>query len=57
MIDPEHHAEGRNFVESILRHVPGFRGYLEKEYRRESDYLLRTAMASRGCWLSWPVMM
>ncbi|MCA9174048.1 MAG: hypothetical protein KDB14_06125 [Planctomycetales bacterium] len=34
-------------MESILRWIPGFRGYLEKEYRREADYLLRTTMADQ----------
>ncbi len=43
MFEPERHAEKRNFVESILRHIPGFRGYLEKEYRRDSDYLARVS--------------
>ena len=47
MFEPERHAEKRNFVESILRHIPGFRGYLEKEYRRESDYLARSWLADR----------
>ncbi len=46
-MDPERHADSRNFVESILRYVPGFRGYLEKEYRRESDYLARTWLADQ----------
>jgi hypothetical protein len=45
--DPSRHAEDRNALESLLRRVPGFRGYLEKEYRRESDYLARTWMADR----------
>lgn len=46
-MEPHRHAEKRNWVESFLRWIPGFHGYLEKEYRRESDYLLRTAMADR----------
>ncbi len=45
MIDPSQHADDRNFVERILLKVPGFKGYLEKEYRRESDHLTRTFMA------------
>jgi hypothetical protein len=45
--DPQSHADNRGFVESILRKIPGFKGYLEKEYRRESDYLARTWMADR----------
>lgn len=47
MVDPSRHASDRNFVESILRYVPGFRGYLEQEYRRESDHLLRVWLADR----------
>lgn len=47
MIDPERHAHDRNFIESILRYIPGFRGYLEKEYRRESDHLTREYLAKR----------
>ncbi|MCL4202058.1 MAG: hypothetical protein KJ000_06170 [Pirellulaceae bacterium] len=34
-------------IESVLRYIPGFRGYLEKDYRQESDYLLRKTMADR----------
>ena len=45
MVDPAQHADSRNLVESILRYVPGFRGYLEKEYRRESDELAREHIA------------
>jgi hypothetical protein len=40
--DPRQHAENRGYIESFLRVIPGFRGYLEKEYRRESDALART---------------
>jgi hypothetical protein len=47
VFEPEKHAEKRNFVESILRHIPGFKGYLEKEYRRDSDYLARKWLADR----------
>jgi hypothetical protein len=46
-VDPERHADRRNWIESILRYIPGFRGYLEKEYRRESDYLARKWLADR----------
>tara|TARA_B100001123_G_scaffold106278_1_gene123572 strand:- start:1907 stop:2428 length:522 start_codon:yes stop_codon:yes gene_type:complete len=45
VIDPERHAENRGWIESTLRNIPGFRGYLEKEYRRESDYTVRSWMA------------
>ena len=47
MVDPERHADSRNLVESILRQIPGFRGYLERDYRRESDYLARTWLADQ----------
>jgi len=47
MVDPSRHSSDRNFLESILRHVPGFRGYLEQEYRRESDHLMRAWLANR----------
>ena len=46
-MEPHQHADKRNWVESFLRWIPGFHGYLEKEYRRESDYLIRTVMADR----------
>ncbi|MBN2024559.1 MAG: hypothetical protein JW809_17400 [Pirellulales bacterium] len=47
MREPREHARDRNLVEDVLRRVPGFRGYLEKEYRRESDELARMWMADR----------
>lgn len=45
--DPSQHMDDRNLLESVLRYIPGFRGYLEKEYRRESDQLARNWMADR----------
>jgi len=47
MRDPREHAQDRNWIEDILRRVPGFRGYLEKEYRRESDELARQWLAEQ----------
>lgn len=47
MPEPKDHTRDRNFIEDILRRVPGFRGYLEKEYRRASDDLQRDALADR----------
>ena len=47
MDDPSRHADSRNLVESILRHIPGFKGYLEKEYRRDSDHLARTHLGDK----------
>jgi hypothetical protein len=45
--DPRDHAEERGYIESILRNIPGFRGYLEKEYRRDSDALAREWLADQ----------
>jgi hypothetical protein len=45
--EPRQHMEHRNALETVLRHIPGFRGYLEKEYRRESDALERTWLSDR----------
>ena len=47
MPEPSEHAKHRNLIESVLRYIPGFRGYLEKEYRRESDELQRQWLADR----------
>ena len=47
MIDPKRHADNRGSIESMLRQVPGFQGYLEKDYRQESDHLVRRWMADR----------
>ena len=47
MPEPKDHVEKRNLIESILQKIPGFRGYLEKEYRRKSDDLQRDWLANR----------
>ena len=47
MPEPKDHAKHCNVIESILRYIPGFRGYLEKEYRRDSDELGREWLADR----------
>jgi hypothetical protein len=47
MPEPLQHSQNRGRIESILRHIPGFKGYLEKEYRRDSDALQRTWLADR----------
>jgi hypothetical protein len=47
MPDPKDYADRRDFQQSVLRHIPGFRGYLEREYRRESDQLLRNWLTDR----------
>ncbi len=47
MPEPREHTEHRGALETLLRHIPGFRGYLEKEYRRDSDALDATWLADR----------
>jgi len=46
-MDPTRHAHDRNALEALLRQIPGFRGYLEQEYRRESDFLTRKWLADQ----------
>lgn len=46
-MDTGESASKRNPVESFLRWIPGFRGYLDKEYRRDSDALTRQWLADR----------
>lgn len=36
-----------NWLERLMRKVPGFKGYLEMRDRREADQLIREAIASR----------
>lgn len=47
MPEPADHAEKRGKIETLLRQIPGFRGYLEKEDRRQSDQLQRQWLADR----------
>jgi hypothetical protein len=47
MPEPKKHFENRGWIESAMRYVPGFKGYLEKEYRREADELLRNWLSER----------
>lgn len=47
MANPAKHASDRNWLESLGRNIPGFKGYLEKEYRRDSDFLARKMLADR----------
>ncbi len=47
MPEPKQHTQSRGMIESVLRHIPGFKGYLEKEYRRESDELQRVWLVQR----------
>jgi hypothetical protein len=47
MPEPKEHAENRGWIETILQYIPGFRGYLRKENRREADELQREWLADR----------
>jgi len=47
MRDLTEHFERRGALETILRYIPGFRGYLEKEYRRDADALQRRWLADQ----------
>jgi hypothetical protein len=47
MPEPREHLRERNWLENILHKIPGFRGYLDKENRRESDALQREWLADR----------
>ncbi|MBI3097758.1 MAG: hypothetical protein HYY93_05845 [Planctomycetes bacterium] len=40
-------AAQRGAIEKILHFIPGFRGYLDKEWRREADKLEREFVASK----------
>ncbi|NIT35776.1 MAG: hypothetical protein GTN49_04645 [candidate division Zixibacteria bacterium] len=40
-------AKRRGMVEWMMKYVPGYRGYVEKETRREADKLLREHLAGR----------
>ena len=39
--------EDRNWLQEVMRNVPGFQGYLEREERRETDRLLRRHLARK----------
>ena len=45
--DPLQHSRQRPAVEELVRRIPGFHGYLERAYRRESDALLRQHLAEQ----------
>lgn len=47
MLDPSEQARQRNPIEEFLRYIPGFRGYLEREDRRESDSAARQWLADQ----------
>lgn len=42
-----HIQEETNFLESLMRKVPGFKGYLEMRDRREADQLVRESIAAQ----------
>lgn len=45
--DPLRYTRERPAAEELVRRIPGFHGYLERAYRRESDALLRQHLADR----------
>jgi len=47
MPEPREHTEDRNWMETVVSYIPGFRGYLAKENRREADDLQRQWLADR----------
>jgi hypothetical protein len=49
MDDPIHRkiADSQSGFEKLVARIPGYRGYKEKELRREADKLLRTQLANR----------
>ena len=47
MPEPKEHANNRGAIETVLQFIPGFRGYLKKDNRRESDDLQRDWLADR----------
>ncbi|MBN2369592.1 MAG: hypothetical protein JXO72_03820 [Vicinamibacteria bacterium] len=38
---------GQNLLERIVNHIPGFKGYREKELRRDADRIERERLSSR----------
>ncbi|HVX60950.1 MAG TPA: hypothetical protein VHC19_10120 [Pirellulales bacterium] len=47
MPNPADDGRPAGAAEELMRRIPGFHGYLERAYRRESDALLRTHLAER----------
>ncbi|MEN6459268.1 MAG: hypothetical protein ABFC63_10085 [Thermoguttaceae bacterium] len=47
MPTPENHLGPRPYLENLMRRLPGFRGYLDRDARRESDELHRNWIADR----------
>ena len=46
-MDPLSHGDHSNWLEEIAKKIPAFRGYTEREHRRESDKLARTHLADQ----------
>ncbi|MBP7867852.1 MAG: hypothetical protein KA419_18125 [Acidobacteria bacterium] len=40
-------TQQRRWFEKVLLWIPGFRGYLQKEYRRDADHILRQFLAQQ----------
>jgi hypothetical protein len=47
MPEPRSYVQHRNSLMMLVGAIPGFHGYLEREYRRDSDALQRTWLADR----------
>ncbi len=47
MPNPADDGRPSGAAEELMRRIPGFHGYLERAYRRESDALLRMHLAER----------
>lgn len=47
MAEPRQYIQNRGALETLIRSIPGFHGYLEKEYRRDSDALQRAWLADQ----------
>lgn len=45
MAEPEMHPSRRGGLAELVRRIPGFRGYMQREDRRESDRLQRGLLA------------
>lgn len=47
MPEPEYYVQHRNALMTLVGWIPGFHGYLEREYRRDSDALQRAWLVDR----------
>jgi hypothetical protein len=47
MPEPKYYVEHRSAVMTLVGWIPGFHGYLEREYRRDSDALQRSWLSDR----------